>query len=517
VQRLAVCLAVACVAAVAAPSPIRAAELSLTITSPTTGARISHNSTLVAQTTGNFSAVTFKWSTNGSKWLTIKTDSVGRDRWTVSWKLPAYVGPVLVRAVGIKASTRRRDTALVQVDNPPLTISSSRHAFSPNGDGRKDATTIRVRSLKGAHIVTKLVRRRNVLRVWKTHGWVRRQRILWRGKVNGSTLRDHHYRVKTVATGRTGVKLRASTTIVIDRKPPRAVAHGLPKKPVSGLQAMSFPYWAWDRSRHVKVGVEVLDALGKTDFRTFTRPRGQRAVSFHPKTPRGKSLPPGLYRERMVITDDAGNSTTTKRKIWRIVRPVHPKVFTSVPGSGRRVALSFDDCQYPVAWHRILHALSKHAVKATFFCPGQEVFRYPALARATVRRGNDVGSHGWDHALLTGLPASATAWRLRKDASAWWKVAHFMSTPYFRPPYGATGYGRIILWNVDPTDWQDPAPATIAVRVLSHVHPGSIVILHVKRNTAAALPQILRGLAHKHLKPVNMDHLFAAGGLRYFR
>jgi peptidoglycan/xylan/chitin deacetylase (PgdA/CDA1 family) len=203
-------------------------------------------------------------------------------------------------------------------------------------------------------------------------------------------------------------------------------------------------------------------------------------------------------------------------------------MFTSIPGSGRRVALTFDDCENPGPWNQILNSLSKHGVKATFFCPGQEVLRYPVLARRTIKRGNDVGSHGWDHALLTGSPSSATAWRLQKDAAAWWTVAHLTSIPYFRPPYGAydsnilsasgeTGYGRVMLWNVDPTDWQDPPPATIAERVLSHVHPGSIVILHVKSHTAAALPQILHGLKHKDLHPVDLDVMFASAGLRYFR
>ncbi|MDP9227081.1 MAG: hypothetical protein M3P18_25190, partial [Actinomycetota bacterium] len=121
-----------------------------------------------------------------------------------------------------------------------------------------------------------------------------------------------------------------------------------------------------------------------------------------------------------------------------------------------------------------------------------------------------------------------TAWRLRRDAAAWWRVAHSTSIPYFRPPYGAydsnvlkasgrTGYGRVILWSVDPQDWQDPPPSTIASRVLTHVRHGSIVIMHVKRNTARALPLILHGLKREDLKPVNLDALFAAAGLRYFR
>jgi peptidoglycan/xylan/chitin deacetylase (PgdA/CDA1 family) len=45
----------------------------------------------------------------------------------------------------------------------------------------------------------------------------------------------------------------------------------------------------------------------------------------------------------------------------------------------------------------------------------------------------------------------------------------------------ATGvYGeRIVLWSVDPTDWEAGASATqIARRVLGAVRPGSIVLLH---------------------------------------
>jgi peptidoglycan/xylan/chitin deacetylase (PgdA/CDA1 family) len=410
----------------------------------------------------------------------------------------------------------------------PLTVSASQHAFSPNADGRKDHTIIRVHSTKKAHIITSLLRDGDILRTWRSSSGIRDQRIVWKGKVHGSKVRDDHYKLKAVSSSADGAKEHAFTTVIIDTRSPRAVLHRVPRHPVSGLHSISFGYWAWDRSPRLKVRIEISDALGRVDTRLVHHPRGRAKVTIHPTTPQGRSLPPGPYTEGMIVTDDAGNSTTTGRKTWRIVRPVRAKVFTGIPGSGRRVALSFDDCRFPGAWRKILHELSEHHVKATFFCPGQEVWRFPVLARKTVTNGNDVGSHGWDHALLTGDPPSATAWRLRQDARAWWKVAHYTSVPYFRPPYGAydsnvlrasgdNGYGRVILWNVDPTDWQDPAPSTIAERVLSHVHPGSIVVMHVKSHTADALPQILHGLTNRHLHPVNLDALFAAAGRRYFR
>ena len=58
---------------------------------------------------------------------------------------------------------------------------------------------------------------------------------------------------------------------------------------------------------------------------------------------------------------------------------------------------------------------------------------------------------------------------------------------------------RVVLWSVDPRDWQ---PGTTARRivhaVLSHVRPGSIILLHDgggdRSATVRALPRIIRGI-----------------------
>ena len=135
--------------------------------------------------------------------------------------------------------------------------------------------------------------------------------------------------------------------------------------------------------------------------------------------------------------------------------------------------------------------------------------------------GNAVGSHGWDHADLTTLDAAGIAQRLRRDDDAWWRAARAIAVPYVRPPYGETndtvrrvagslGYAWIVLWDVDPADWERPGAGEIAARVLSHVHPGAIVALHVQDQTAEALPAILRGLDARGLEPVGIDELLDA-------
>jgi len=70
----------------------------------------------------------------------------------------------------------------------------------------------------------------------------------------------------------------------------------------------------------------------------------------------------------------------------------------------------------------------------------------------------------------------------------------------------------VILWDVDPQDWASPGSSAIASRVLSSVRPGSIVLLHLRAQTAAALPTILRGLRARGYQVVTVPKLFRAAG-----
>jgi peptidoglycan/xylan/chitin deacetylase (PgdA/CDA1 family) len=71
-----------------------------------------------------------------------------------------------------------------------------------------------------------------------------------------------------------------------------------------------------------------------------------------------------------------------------------------------------------------------------------------------------------------------------------------------------------VLWSVDSRDWQLPGTKAIVRRVLAHVGPGSIVLLHDgggdRHETLRALPAILRALERRHLKAVTLSELFAS-------
>ena len=236
----------------------------------------------------------------------------------------------------------------------------------------------------------------------------------------------------------------------------------------------------------------------------------------------GRRVANGVYAVQLVALSRAGDEHASATRRVRLERPVRTRTVYRVNGAGRRVALTFDDCNFDDAWRQILTTLAERDDRVTFFCLGKTVQLFPQLARRTVALGHDIGSHSFDHPNLRYASEWSILDELDRTTRSWWSVAGVTPLPYFRPPYGdfdrdvlaATGlrgYAMCFLWDVDPSDWTDPGPATIAARVLDRVRPGSIVLLHVKPQTAAALPAILRGLRKMDLEPVTLTELLAAG------
>ncbi len=173
------------------------------------------------------------------------------------------------------------------------------------------------------------------------------------------------------------------------------------------------------------------------------------------------------------------------------------------------VALTFDDCDHEQAWTEILDVLAAEKVAATFFANGMRLVQFPGPARRTVKDGHVTGAHGWDHSDFTLLGGEEVERRLLADRRAWREVGA-SDVVLLRPPYGRlgaeaaeaarrAGYREVVLWDVDPLDWQLPEPDVIVSRVLRGSRRGSIVGLHVTEPTAAALPALIAGLHRKGL------------------
>ena len=74
---------------------------------------------------------------------------------------------------------------------------------------------------------------------------------------------------------------------------------------------------------------------------------------------------------------------------------------------------------------------------------------------------------------------------------------------------GLAGYARVLSYDIDGLDWEDPGPTAIR-RAVAKATAGSIVSLHLgHQGTVAALPHILADLAARGLAPVTATELLA--------
>jgi peptidoglycan/xylan/chitin deacetylase (PgdA/CDA1 family) len=183
--------------------------------------------------------------------------------------------------------------------------------------------------------------------------------------------------------------------------------------------------------------------------------------------------------------------------------------------AARAVALTFDDGPSARYTPRILAALTRLRVRATFFLIGYLAEANPDLVRRELHLGMTVGNHSYNHPEVP--PFDQLPPRLLADEIALGGqiLSRLGAQPrLFRPPGGSTSPAlgrvaaalgqRVVLWSVDPADWTPGSTAKqITKRVLAAVRPGSIVILHDgggdRAATLAALPAIVRGIRHRGL------------------
>lgn len=197
-----------------------------------------------------------------------------------------------------------------------------------------------------------------------------------------------------------------------------------------------------------------------------------------------------------------------------------PMVIWSASTTRPVVALTFDDGPSPFTVG-VLSILRTFHAHATFFLVGRRVRAYPAIVRAEIGAGNDVGNHTYSHADLLWMYTPYVLAQLAMTQEAV-KASAGVVPHWFRPPYGAlsprvtdlaASLGlRTVLWSVDPADWARPGAGAIAVRVLTRVRPGSIVLMHDgggdRGETVAALPAILRALQLRGYRFLTLDELF---------
>lgn len=194
------------------------------------------------------------------------------------------------------------------------------------------------------------------------------------------------------------------------------------------------------------------------------------------------------------------------------------EVIKNVPTTHKVVALTIDDGPHSKTTPEVLAALKEKDVKVTLFLLASNVEQHPELVQQAVQAGHEIGTHAYSHTLLTRLSKQAVAEELAKAEEIISKLAP--KPILFRPPGGAfnkdvlaaaheRGY-TTVTWSVDPEDWKCPPVSNVVQHVVSHVKPGSIVLLHEGQYplpTPEALKQMIDQLRAKGYTFVTVSEL----------
>lgn len=196
------------------------------------------------------------------------------------------------------------------------------------------------------------------------------------------------------------------------------------------------------------------------------------------------------------------------------VRTLLPQLEWRQPETEKIIYLTFDDGPIPEVTDFVLEQLAAFNAKGTFFCVGENLTKYPEVARRVQAQGHRLGNHTYNHLKAWKTESERYLENTKKCADAlvpYLNPAEISENekPLFRPPYGQISLNkikqlqpayRIIMWDLLTCDYDNAlSPEACLKASLKYTRPGSIVVFHDSLKASRNLQYVLpRYLEHFH-------------------
>ena len=200
-------------------------------------------------------------------------------------------------------------------------------------------------------------------------------------------------------------------------------------------------------------------------------------------------------------------------KTPRLIRNVYKRITWGFSISEPIVYLTFDDGPHPSVTPWILDELKRHDFKATFFCVGENVARYPEIYKRILAEGHSVGNHTMKHE--NALKVSKEVYLDSVD-----QASKLIDSKLFRPPYGKITPSlikaikndyHIVLWTWLSYDYDANLSIQKILQKANRIQAGDILVLHDNQKLVDRqkefLPLLIELLNVKKLKSKALDSI----------
>lgn len=219
---------------------------------------------------------------------------------------------------------------------------------------------------------------------------------------------------------------------------------------------------------------------------TFIAPHYQKAKK--------KALFPFFRKDRFLV----------KTPWW--LKKLYPGCLWDMHAKEKTLYLSFDDGPHPTITPYVMEELKKYNAKATFFCIGDNVVKFPDQYRQYQVEGHVVGNHTQHH--INGWKSDDAVYL--NDIK---EAGELIDSSLFRPPYGRMKKSQmkkllagekkmsIVMWNILAGDWvPELSPEKCYQRIRRKIKDGDIIVLHESDKSWERMSYVLPRLLEEYTR-----------------